>query len=71
MSHKTMEKSESRVIFKHYFLRGKSIKETEEKAAKYYKESAPSHGMVISGSLNFVAAVLAQVMLSVLAVQKR
>ena len=31
---------------KHYFLRGKSIKETEEKLAKYYKESAPSHGMV-------------------------
>ena len=30
----------------HYFLRGKSIKETEEKLAKYYKESVPSHGMV-------------------------
>ena len=41
-----MEKSELRVLIKHYFLRGKSIKETEEKLAKYYKESAPSHRMV-------------------------
>ena len=41
-----MEKSEFRVLIKHYFLRGKSIKETENKLAKYYKESAPSHGMV-------------------------
>ena len=41
-----MEKSEFRVLIKHYFLRRKSIKETEEKLAKYYKESAPSHGMV-------------------------
>ena len=41
-----MGKSEFRVFIKHYFLRGKSIKETEEKIPKYYKESAPSHGMV-------------------------
>ena len=41
-----MGKSEFRVLIKHYFLRGKSIKETEEKLAKYYKESAPSHGTV-------------------------
>ena len=40
-----MEKSEFHVLIKH-FLRGKSIKETEENLAKYYKESAPSHGMV-------------------------
>ena len=41
-----MGKSEFRVLIKHYFLRGKSIKETEEKFARYYKESAPSHGVV-------------------------
>ena len=41
-----MEKSEFRVIIKHYFLREESIKETEEKVPRYYKESAPSHGMV-------------------------
>ena len=34
------------MLIKHYFLREKTIKETEEKLAKYYKESAPSHGMV-------------------------
>ena len=34
------------MLIKHYFLRGKSIKETEEKLAKYHKESAPSYGMV-------------------------
>ena len=39
-------KNEFRVLIKHYFLRGKSIEETEEKLAKYYKESAPSQGMV-------------------------
>ena len=41
-----MEKSEFRALIKHCFLQGKSIKETEEKLAKYYKESAPSHGMI-------------------------
>ena len=41
-----MEKIEFCVLLEHYFLRGKSIKETEEKLAKYYKESAPSHWMV-------------------------
>ena len=34
------------MLIKHYFLRGKSIKETEENLARYYKESASSHGMV-------------------------
>ena len=34
------------MLIKHYFIRGKSIKETEEKLEKYYKESAPSHGIV-------------------------
>ena len=34
------------MLIKHYFLRVESIKETEEKLAKYYKESAPSHDMV-------------------------
>ena len=34
------------MLIKHYFLRGKSIKETEEKVAKYYKQSVPLHGMV-------------------------
>ena len=41
-----MKKSEFRVLIKHCFLREKSIKEIEKKLAKYYKESAPSHGMV-------------------------
>lgn len=41
-----MEKSEFRVLIKHYFLRGKTIKETEERLQKYYGESAPSHGMI-------------------------
>ena len=41
-----MEKSEFRVLIKYYFLQGKSIKEPEEKLARYYKESAPSHGIV-------------------------
>ena len=41
-----MEESEFRVLIKHYFLQGKSIKRTKENLAKYYKESAPSHGMI-------------------------
>ena len=41
-----MDKSEFHVLIKHYFLPGKSIKETEEKLEKYYKEPAPSHGMI-------------------------
>lgn len=41
-----MEKSEFRVLIKHYFLRGKTIKQTEDKLKKYYGDSAPSHGMV-------------------------
>ena len=34
------------MLIKHYFLQEKSIKETEERLAKYHKESGPSHGMV-------------------------
>ena len=34
------------MLFKHYFLRGKSINETGGKLERYYKESVPSHGMV-------------------------
>ena len=34
------------MLIENYFLGGKSIKETEEKLARYYKESAPSQGMV-------------------------
>lgn len=41
-----MEKSEFRVLIKHYFLRGKTIKQTENKLKKYYGDSAPSHGMI-------------------------
>ena len=41
-----MEKSEFRVLIKHYFLQGKSMKETEAKLTGYYKEFALSNGMV-------------------------
>lgn len=41
-----MEKSEFRVLIKHYFLRRKTIKETKEKLDKYYGDSAPSDYMV-------------------------
>lgn len=41
-----MEKADFRVLIKHYFLRGKIIKYTEDKLKRYYMESAPSHGMV-------------------------
>ncbi|KAL0821004.1 hypothetical protein ABMA28_005653 [Loxostege sticticalis] len=41
-----MEKTEFRVLIKQYFLRGKTIKQTEEKLKKYYGDAAPSHGMV-------------------------
>ena len=40
------KKNEFRVLIKHYFLGGKSIKETEENLEKYYKEFAPSTDMV-------------------------
>ena len=48
MPAKQASKSEKNmlVLYKHYFLRGKSIKEAEENLAKYYKKSVPSHGMV-------------------------
>ncbi|XP_022822885.1 histone-lysine N-methyltransferase SETMAR-like [Spodoptera litura] len=41
-----MEKSEFRVLIKHYFLRKKSITQTKAKLDKYYGDSAPSISMV-------------------------
>lgn len=41
-----MEKSEFRVLIKHYFLRGKTIADTETALKKCYSDSAPSHGMI-------------------------
>lgn len=41
-----MEKSEFRVVIKHYFLKGKTQKETKEKLDKHYGKSAPSAFMV-------------------------
>ena len=41
-----MEKSEFRVLIKHYFLRGKTLLETKAKLDKYHCDSAPSYGMV-------------------------
>lgn len=41
-----MEKSEFRVLIKHYFLRKKSITETKQRLDKYYGGSAPSISMV-------------------------
>ena len=41
-----MEKSEFRVLIKHYFLRGKNLLETKAKLDKYYLDSAPLYRMV-------------------------
>ena len=41
-----MEKSEFRVLIKHYFLREKTITDTSVKLNKYYGDSAPSISMV-------------------------
>ncbi|GBP54687.1 Histone-lysine N-methyltransferase SETMAR [Eumeta japonica] len=41
-----MEKSEFRVLIKHYFLRKKTITETKKKLDKYYGDSVPSISMV-------------------------
>ncbi|QQP58373.1 Putative mariner transposase [Caligus rogercresseyi] len=41
-----MEKSELRMLIKHYFLREKTIAETKAKLDKYYGDSAPSISMV-------------------------
>ena len=41
-----MEKSEYRVLIKHYFLRGKTLSKSKAKLDKYYLHSALSHGMV-------------------------
>ncbi|XP_033213329.1 protein GVQW3-like [Belonocnema kinseyi] len=41
-----MEKSEFRVLIKHYNLRKKTISETKAKLNKYYPDSAPSIGTI-------------------------
>ena len=41
-----MEKSEFRVLIKHYFLREKTLLETTARLDKYYSDSAPSYGKV-------------------------
>ena len=41
-----MGRREFRVLIKHYFLRGKTLSETNAKLDKYYSDSAPSYGMV-------------------------
>ncbi|XP_055307456.1 histone-lysine N-methyltransferase SETMAR-like [Sitodiplosis mosellana] len=41
-----MEKSEFRMLIKHYFLRGKTITETKTKLDKYYPDSFPSIGTI-------------------------
>lgn len=41
-----MEKSEFRVLIKHYFLRKKTITQTQQKLEKYYGDSSPSIGTI-------------------------
>ena len=41
-----MEKSEFRVLIKHYCLRGKTITQTKPKLDKYYGDSSPSIKMI-------------------------
>ena len=41
-----MEKSEFRVLIKHYFLRAKTLSETKAKLDKYYLDSDPLYRMV-------------------------
>lgn len=41
-----MEKSEFRAVIKHYYLKGKTTKETKEKLNKHCGESVPSDYMV-------------------------
>jgi len=41
-----MEKSEFRVLIKHYYLRKKTVTQIKEKLDKYYGDSAPSIAMV-------------------------
>ena len=41
-----MERSEFRVLIKHYFLRGKTLSETKTKLDKYYLDFAQSYGLV-------------------------
>lgn len=40
-----MGKIEFRILIKHYFLRGKTIAQTEASLQKYYPDSTSSHGM--------------------------
>ena len=41
-----MEKSQFRMLIKHYFLHEKTLSETKAKLDKYYSDSAASYGMV-------------------------
>ena len=41
-----MEKSEFRMLIKHYFMRGKTLSETKAKLDEYYSDFAPSYGMI-------------------------
>ena len=41
-----MEKSEFRLLIKHYILRGKTLSGTKAKLDKYISDSAPSYGIV-------------------------
>lgn len=59
-----MEKSEFRVLIKHYFLRKKTITETKQRLDKYYGDSAPWIKMIINGLRIFGVVVQAQVMLN-------
>jgi hypothetical protein len=55
-----MEKIEFRVLIKHYYLRGKTAKETKEKLDKYYGNSAPSNTTVKRWMQEFKFVVRAQ-----------
>ena len=48
-----MEKSKLRVLIKDYFLRGKTLSETNAKLDEYYSDSAPSYGMVQKWFIEF------------------
>ena len=55
-----MEKSEFRVLIKHYFLRGKTESETKAKLDKYSPDSAPSYEWFRSVLPNIVVVVRTQ-----------
>lgn len=48
-----MEKSDFRVLIKHYFLRKKTITETKQRLIKYYGDSAPSIKMIYKWFTDF------------------